>query len=74
MEDNVNFIQTLVSSVWPNWKITKKLGNGTYGSVYEIVREDIGNRYSCAMKVLRMESVDTDTTGSELSVFYRSFL
>ncbi len=52
-------IQALLASVWPNWRITRLLGNGSYGFVYEIVREDLGNSYTCALKVLHMETIDT---------------
>lgn len=48
------YMQRLLSSVWPEWKIIKRLGRGTYGAVYEIMRDDLGSSYKCALKVLQM--------------------
>lgn len=67
------YIQTLLSSVWPNWKITRQLGKGSYGTVYEIVREDLGTRYASALKVLRMETVEAGTSSAALSGYDNSF-
>lgn len=58
MNHEIERIQTLLSSVWPNWRITKRIGKGSYGSVYEIVRNDLGYSYKCALKVLEMEIDD----------------
>ena len=54
MFDEITFIQPLLSSVWPEWKITGLLGKGSYGAVYEISRNDLGADYKCALKVLQM--------------------
>lgn len=56
MEHEIAFVQKQLSSVWPSWQITRLLGKGTYGRVYEILRNDLGNSYRCALKVLSMES------------------
>ena len=53
-------VQKLLSSVWPEWQITGTLGKGTFGYVYEILRNDLGNSYTCAMKVLQMISDESD--------------
>lgn len=57
----ISYVQELLSSVWPNWKITKILGKGSYGKVYEILRDDLGtgSGYRCALKVLQMEADDS---------------
>ena len=54
-------VQRHLDVVWKGWKIARKLGNGTYGTVYEIYRDDpetriTGKTLSCALKVLYMES------------------
>ena len=49
-------LQSQLSSVWPDWKITDTLGKGTFGYVYQLVRNDLGRDYTCAMKVLQMIS------------------
>lgn len=58
------FVQELLSKTWPTWQISRKLGKGSYGSVYEIERNDLGTRYTCALKVLHLEAESTDTGGS----------
>ena len=57
----IAFVQKQLSNVWPNWRISRKLGKGSYGNVYEIERDDLGARYTCALKVLHME---TDTASA----------
>ncbi len=52
----IAFVQKQLSNVWPNWRISRKLGKGSYGNVYEIERDDLGARYTCALKVLHMEA------------------
>ncbi len=37
---------------WGVWHLKKKLGEGGFGSVYEIERNDFGNTFYAAMKVL----------------------
>lgn len=64
-----SFVQSQLSSVWPEWKITAFLGKGTFGSVYEILRNDLGTNYKCALKVLQLNADETD---SGLEEFVRS--
>ena len=40
------------STVFGKWKICRKLGQGSYGAVYEIQQEDFGNVYKAALKVI----------------------
>ena len=56
MYGETDFIQELLASAWPDWKLASRLGKGSYGSVYEIYRDDLGTRYTGALKVLYMES------------------
>lgn len=69
MNSNIVYIQALLTSVWPNWKITRELGKGSYGCVYEIVREDLGNRYASAMKVLHLELNGTEISSTSLGKY-----
>lgn len=55
MINELQYFQSMLSSVWPEWKITKRLGKGSYGSVYEIQRDVFGTTYKCALKILHME-------------------
>ena len=38
--------------VFGSWRIKKKLGEGNFGAVFEIEREDFGTRYHAALKVI----------------------
>ena len=40
------------SIVFDKWKICRELGEGSYGKVYEIQREDFGGVYRAALKVI----------------------
>ena len=35
-----------------NWKLTSILGEGSYGRVFEAVREDFGRTYKSALKII----------------------
>ena len=63
---------------WPGWRAVRRLGRGSYGSVWEIERDVAGNPERCAMKVVRIptEGEYDDSLGmgyddSTLSAAYR---
>ena len=41
---------------WPQWKIVRLLGTGSFGEVYEIHREEYGRVFKCALKIIRKEN------------------
>ena len=45
---------------WGCWKINKLLGEGTYGKVFEIEREDFGNRYVSALKIMTIPPSESE--------------
>lgn len=45
---------------WQDWKIVKKLGEGGYGQVYEIMRDRYSIEEHRALKVIRIPSNDDD--------------
>ena len=45
-----------LQSVWPQWKIVRLLGEGSFGEVYEIQRNEYGRVSRCALKILRREN------------------
>lgn len=47
-------------NTWPGWKTVRKLGDGTYGSVYEIRREEYGVTYRAALKVISVPVNESD--------------
>ena len=38
--------------VFGKWRIERKIGEGSFGTVYEIRREDFGQVYRAALKVI----------------------
>lgn len=55
-----------LNSVWPEWQVERRLGGGTYGSVYKVVRRDQIESYA-AVKVIPIpkDETDVDTLRSE---------
>ncbi|MBR0373654.1 MAG: serine/threonine protein kinase, partial [Mogibacterium sp.] len=43
-----------IGSIWKGWKIVSLLGDGSFGKVYRIEREEFGHVYSSALKVIRI--------------------
>ena len=41
---------------WPGWEIVRRLGGGSYGSVYEIRRERLGIEERAALKIITIPS------------------
>ena len=49
-------MQLEVLKIWPDWKATRLLGEGSFGKVYEIVRSNFGIEEHCALKVITIPS------------------
>ena len=43
-------------SVWPEWKITEKIGEGSFGKVYKACRSEQGTTFYSAIKVITSPS------------------
>lgn len=43
-------------SVWPEWKITEKIGEGSFGKVYKAQRTEQGTTFYSAIKVITIPS------------------
>lgn len=50
-----------LASVWPQWKITRVLGRGAYGNVYEIQKVAYGHVYRSALKIIQIEDPSART-------------
>ena len=37
---------------WPGWEVVRRIGNGSFGTVYEIQRDVFGDVEKCALKVI----------------------
>lgn len=65
--DNTNVNKTSgISSVWPEWQIVRQLGRGSYGVVYQAVRNDSNVESTAAIKVISIPS-DSSEVDSLLS-------
>ena len=45
-------IQQELESIWSGWKLDRMLGEGSFGKVYRIERENFGHIYEAALKVI----------------------
>ena len=50
--------------VFGNWTIKTKIGEGSFGKVYEIHREDFGETYKAALKVITVPSSKAELSGA----------
>ena len=47
-------------TTWPGWQTVRKIGSGSFGTVYEIQREDFGHTYKAALKVISIPQNESD--------------
>ncbi len=52
--------------LWDSWYIDSLIGEGNYGSVYKIYREDFGVRYESALKIIPVPNTEAEAK----QVFY----
>ena len=45
---------------WPGWEVVRKIGNGSFGAVYEIQRNTFGNIEKAALKVISIPQHGSD--------------
>lgn len=76
----------ILQNAWPEWKIEKQLGKGSYGVVYKAVRQDHHVESHAAIKVisipsdsseidsLRSEGLDLDATRTYLQEVVNDFV
>ena len=50
----------LGTDVFGKWRIERKIGEGSFGTVYEIHREDFGQVYRAALKVITVPQSDAE--------------
>ncbi len=67
---------------WGTWRIKKMIGEGSFGKVFEIEREDFGRTYKAAMKVITIPQSESEfksvlADGMDLqsaTSYYKSFV
>lgn len=52
--------EEILKEVWPQWRIERELGAGSFGRVYEIRRQDIGGEYRAALKLIRIPQSENE--------------
>ena len=50
----------LLSTVWPDWQIVRRIGKGSYGAVYEAVRTDHSVESRAAIKIISIPESETE--------------
>ena len=60
-----------LAQAWPQWRIVRLLGMGSFGEVYEIHREEYGRISKCALKIIRKEKT-SGLPGDLYANLYRS--
>lgn len=45
---------------WPGWDVVRKIGSGSFGTVYEIERDVFGRKEKAALKVISIPQNDSD--------------
>lgn len=56
-----------LSSVWPQWEISRLIGRGGFADVYEIVKKEYGQVYKSALKIIRLEGSAKITSSFDYS-------
>ncbi len=51
-------------STWPGWECVKKLGSGSYGTVYEIRRVEANTEWHSALKVITIPQNESELRGA----------
>ena len=47
-------------SLWPGWETVRLIGRGSFGAVYEIERDVLGEKEKAALKVISIPQSDSD--------------
>ena len=53
-------LQEILKRVWPEWKLEKKIGGGSFGTVWQAVRRDLAGESRAAIKVIMVPQGDED--------------
>ena len=60
----MNGLFALGETVLGSWKLTRLLGEGSYGRVYEALREDFGTTYRAAIKIITIPQNQSELLGA----------
>ena len=71
-----------INEIWPKWHTVEPIGRGAFGEVYKIKREEFGETFYSAVKVIGIpndkqeiqELIDEGQTGSSIRYYYESIV
>lgn len=69
-----------INQIWPKWHTQELLGKGAFGEVYKVKREELGETFYSAVKVIRIphdtdeikELLDEGHTSQSIRYYYES--
>ena len=69
-----------INQIWPKWHTQELLGKGAFGEVYKVKREELGETFYSAVKVIRIphdteeikELMDEGHTSQSIRYYYES--
>ena len=66
--DDIGSQNALLKSVWPDWTVVQKLGEGSFGKVYKAERTEMGNKFYSAIKIITVpqNSSEAETISAEV--------
>ena len=47
-----------INKIWPKWHTVELIGRGAFGEVYKVKREELGETFYSAVKVIRIPRDD----------------
>lgn len=57
----------IIDQIWPQWKVEKEIGRGSYGVVYKCCCEENGEKNYAAIKVISLDPDNDSSFASSLS-------
>ena len=57
----------IIQRVWPEWIITEKIGEGSFGQVFKAEKESFGIKQESAIKLVRIPSDESELNKVRLS-------
>ncbi len=75
-------METTVEQIWPEWQTIRKLGEGSFGKVYEAKRAKYGIEEHCAVKIISIPSSQAEMdslrnegmTVNDVTEYYRGLV
>lgn len=70
LQVEINSVREEIRAVWPEWEITDRIGEGSFGKVYAAKREELGTAFYSAIKVIRIpqNTSEADSIRSEIGL------